>query len=51
MTDIVFVLLTIGFFALAVGLVKVCDGFIDTEPVPEEDAAEAPADEAEAVGA
>lgn len=50
MTDVVFVLLTIGFFALAAGLVKVCDGFIhseeiDTGPITPEDEAEGPAEE------
>jgi len=33
MVDVLFVVLTIGFFALAAGLVKVCDGFLDTEPI------------------
>jgi hypothetical protein len=39
MSDLLFVVLTIGSFALAAGLVKVCDGFIDEEPIERDGAA------------
>jgi len=42
MRDIVFVLLTVGFFALASGAVALCDRVVGPDPVPERTREEVP---------